>query len=381
LSKIRDSFFKANNFFKDGNFEEAQDLYEEIIKDNPYLIKAWKNLSACHIRLGNFVKAIEIITEALKVEPENASLWRSLGIAYFRAEEYEEAIKIMQKCLEGSPNNEKIWCNIGVAHAQLGNHDEAIKAYKCALDLNDRYFNAWKNICLTYANMGVDFKYDDLKPNTDTAWYLLSKALLIHGLFEDALDACNKALRKNPGFHAAHIFKNKIKSMINEKIEEIQPVKQVTKPTAKNNLIFIGNNYRKIGDCFFVVDGANVAREGLNSSRSGKISNLELLKRKLNSFSISNYLIICDRSLNYTIDDQETYSKMVQNEEVLETPGGTEADYYILQLAKERDAYMISNDMFKEFYNYFGKEWIKSRRITFRIFKQSIFFDKIFTVS
>ena len=216
MSKLRDSFLKANNFFKGGNFEEAQDLYEEIIKVNPHLIKAWNNLGVRYIKLGKFMKAIEIITEALKIEPHNDSLWRNLGIAYFQAEEYVEAIKVFKKSLERSPNNETVWCNIGVAHAQLGSHEEAIKAYKYALDLNDRYLFAWKNMCLTYSKMGVDFKYDDLRPNTENAWYFLSKALLIHGLFEDALDACNKALRKNPGFHAGYIFKNKIKSMIKE---------------------------------------------------------------------------------------------------------------------------------------------------------------------
>ena len=487
MSKLRDSFLKANNFFKGGNFEEAQDLYEEIIKVNPHLIKAWNNLGVSHIKLGKFMRAIEIITEALKIEPHNDSLWRNLGIAYFQAEEYVEAIKVFKKSLERSPNNETVWCNIGVAHAQLGSHEEAIKAYKYALDLNDRYLFAWKNMCLTYSKMGVDFKYDDLRPNTENAWYFLSKALLIHGLFEDALDACNKALRKNPGFHAGYIFKNKIKSMIKEqkvritiktevipemkakikreedvhyqrfkKVQkkmrrhtkelksyrelsleekfklqqekfkkrmmelegaiEIEEETTETKPDqviereqgekmnlssaeldiekigevlqqkaalakVKNKLIFIDNQYRNIEECFFIIDGANVAKHGINPSRTGKISHLELLQKKLNSFGITNYAIICDRALYYDMDDKKAYSEMVRKGEIHEMPGGSDADNYILQIAKQDYVYIISNDMFRDKYEYFGKEWIKSKRITFKIFKNSLLFGKIFTVS
>lgn len=455
MSKLKDSFLKANNFFKEEKFEEAKELYEGIVKSNPNLIRAWNNLGLSYIKLDNFTKAIEIITEALKIKPDNNSLLRNLGIAYYSAEEFEDAIKVFEKCQKNMPNNETLWCNIGGAHFQLGNHEEAVKAYKNALVLNDRHLYAWKNMCLAYSRMGVDFKYDDSRPNSEIAWHFLSKSLLISGLFEDALDACNQALRKNPSFRAAYIFRNKIRSMIREKkavtiarvkaltrrtvgvkrevkqddiyyqrfkkvqekmhqytkesveqkemsleerfrlqqqkfrkrkmelegIIEIEEIKPKTRSREKKKLIFIGNEYRNIEDCFFVVDGANVARTGLMPNKSGKISNLELLKKKLNLFGIRNFYIICDRALFYSIDDKETYSNMIQNEEIIEAPGGSDADNYILQIAKEKDAFVISNDMFRDKYEYFGKEWIKSKKITFKIIKQSLYFDKIYTVS
>ena len=103
--------------------------------------------------------------------------------------------------------------------------------------------------------------------------------------------------------------------------------------------------------------------------------------KKLNSFGIKNYKIICDRSLFYTIDNQEEYSELIENDSFIETPGGTEADFFILKFAKEIDAFIISNDMFKEFYKFFGKNWIKSKRITFKIIEGLLFFYKIYTTA
>ena len=461
MSRIKDSFLKANQYFKQGDYENARALYKEIIKINPYLIQVWNNLGTTYIKLNNFEGAIEILEKALKFEPEDESVWRNLGIAYFYKTEYDKAIEIFKKCLNYTPNNEILWCNMGVAYAYLGNQRLAIDAYKHALDLNDSYKIACKNLCLLYMKMGVDYDYNSIKINSDVAWFFLSKALMRSGLFEDALDACNRALRKNPSYQAAHIIKNKIKNMIKEKetevyektltkhkketkeeikkdsyyerfkkvqtkfrkrlelerdireeesditidkkgiiddknIEILEPKnheilkkkdeKIKKKPVAiqsnhKKKLIFMGDKYIKIEDCNFVIDGANIAMDSKSPEELAKISNLELLKKKLNFMGIKNYIIISDRTLYYKIDNKEAYSNMVQDREIYETPGGIQADYYILQYAKENNAYIISNDMFRDFYEYFGREWINNRRITFKMIKDTLFLDKIFTVS
>ena len=122
---------------------------------------------------------------------------------------------------------------------------------------------------------------------------------------------------------------------------------------SKQKLIFIENRYKNIDDCFFVIDGANVAKHIQTPSTKGRILNLELPIKKLKLFDIKNYMIICDRNLNYSIDDQKKYTQMVESGEIYETPGGSDADNYILKIAQERDAYIISNDMFRDKYVYF----------------------------
>lgn len=47
-----------------------------------------------------------------------------------------------------------------------------------------------------------------------------------------------------------------------------------------------------------------------------------------------------------------------------QVPSGTNADHYILKLAEEEDAKILSNDAFREFYDEFRD--INSRRIPYK---------------
>jgi len=151
-----------------------------------------------------------------------------------------------------------------------------------------------------------------------------------------------------------------------------------TKPQKAKYIYIDGQNF-KLDECNFVIDGANVARECNHGSNGGRISNFYKLFEKLHSFQIENYTILCDRSLYYTIDDKNDYEKLIDKGQILETPGGTEADHFILKIAKEKDAFIISNDLFREFEAIYGRQWIRKKRISFKIINDTLFFDKIYT--
>jgi hypothetical protein len=139
----------------------------------------------------------------------------------------------------------------------------------------------------------------------------------------------------------------------------------------KNDIIDQANNH------YFVIDGANIAYEVKTKDNKPKISNLLMTINKLDLYGILKYKIICDRALFYRIDDQKSYKKHVKEKRIIETPEGTPADIFILQLAHEKNAFIISNDKFKNFYPIFEKKWIIQKRISFRIIEEDIFFDKL----
>lgn len=147
----------------------------------------------------------------------------------------------------------------------------------------------------------------------------------------------------------------------------------------KAKFININNDNHKLEECSFVIDGANVARECNYGINRGSISNIQGLFDKLEHYQIDNYQIICDRSLNYTIDDPKEYTKLIEAGKIIESPGGTEADHFILKYAKDNNSFIISNDLFREFEPIYGKDWIRSRRISFKFINDKLYFDKIYT--
>ena len=154
-------------------------------------------------------------------------------------------------------------------------------------------------------------------------------------------------------------------------------------PSSLNDLndesIYIDGECYQLEECFFVIDGANIALANKNNDDEGRLANLYLLIEKLRSLGIKNYKILCDPSLNYRIDNKEKYSELNKNKIFYETPAGTEADLFILQYAKLNNAFIITNDMFRKHYVRFGEEWIRKRRITFSFIDDVLFFDRLYT--
>lgn len=128
---------------------------------------------------------------------------------------------------------------------------------------------------------------------------------------------------------------------------------------------------------FYAIDGSNLAFEIRDSQNKPRFSNILKLQETLRKSDIFNYRIICDRSLYYCIDEKSNYSKVIQKGLIIESPEGTTSDIFILQLAYEKNGYIISNDKFKDFYSIYDEAWIENYRISFKIIDEEIYFNKI----
>ena len=113
-----------------------------------------------------------------------------------------------------------------------------------------------------------------------------------------------------------------------------------------------------------IIDAANVAFYHKGENSKAKLNNIILAVRALEKEN-HNFLIIADASLRHSIDDKETYLKLVNDDIIDEVPVGTIADHYILTLAEEENAKILSNDKFRDFSSEFPD--IQSMRISFSI--------------
>ncbi|PKL71115.1 MAG: Zc3h12a-like ribonuclease, partial [Methanobacteriales archaeon HGW-Methanobacteriales-2] len=100
-----------------------------------------------------------------------------------------------------------------------------------------------------------------------------------------------------------------------------------------------------------IVDASNVAHYG---KKDGKPSLSKLLKA-VEALEKLGYhpILIADASLRHEIDEKEEFNKLLDEEKVHQVPAGTNADHYILNLAEEEDAKILSNDAFREFFDEF----------------------------
>ncbi|MFB6185737.1 MAG: tetratricopeptide repeat protein, partial [Halobacteriaceae archaeon] len=135
-----------------------------------------------------------------------------VGLNYMGINRYEQAVDAFERAARFAPEDSAIeqeaWVNKGVAHAELEEYDEAIGAYQEALRIDETNlaYALWEHgedeKAFQHAEEAV--KKDQRLPQ---AWYNLGFIEAERGLYEDALDCMNKALKL--GFRNASIYEEK----------------------------------------------------------------------------------------------------------------------------------------------------------------------------
>ncbi len=119
-----------------------------------------------------------------------------------------------------------------------------------------------------------------------------------------------------------------------------------------------------------VVDGANVAFHG---GKGCKAKNLVLVLKELRrrGFDVK---IVVDASLRHKIDKPSKLEKMIKKGIVIQAPPTAPADYFILRLAEDLGAPVVSNDMYRDWAKEFP--WIKnpSRIVRYMICGRRVYF-------
>jgi tetratricopeptide (TPR) repeat protein len=144
-----------------------------------------------------------------------------VGLSYMGINRFEEATETFERAArfaeEDSLEAQEAWVNKGVAHAELEEYDEAIGAYQEALRIDDDSEHAasaetnlayalWEfghtEEALEHAERAVE-----IDPRFPQAWYNRGFFLAERGLFEDAVNAFDNAIRL--GMRSAEVLEEK----------------------------------------------------------------------------------------------------------------------------------------------------------------------------
>ena len=120
-----------------------------------------------------------------------------------------------------------------------------------------------------------------------------------------------------------------------------------------------------------ILDGSNIAWEEKNSSNKPKIANVEAMINRLSRANFKKIITVADAALRYQIDEQKRLDQLVKEGAIKMLPARVDGDKFILRLADEENAMIISNDMFKEFRE--EAPWIDERRIPYTILEGEVY--------
>src|SRR5262245_58906288 len=167
---------RAKRLHQAGRIADAEDLYQQLLRQQPDLPDVWLLLGDARLTLGKYTEAMAAYENALRLRPV-AEAHLGLGNALAAAGRRTEAVTHYRQFVQARPEHAEARANLGVALAELGRLPEAEPELRAALRLKPDYPQA-------HHNLGV--------------------ALVQSGRPEEAIASFEEALRLNPDYAEAY---------------------------------------------------------------------------------------------------------------------------------------------------------------------------------
>jgi tetratricopeptide (TPR) repeat protein len=192
------------------NFPQAQNIAQQILKDNPNSFDGWLILSIACQNLAQYNEALSAINKVLLLNP-SFDMGHLIKIQVLRSLQKKTlAITACQEALKVSQENPQIWFEYSNLLYSMHNQQEADEAFKQHLIYSAHTTN------LQFALK--DFFANDLpssekrvrqhlqqKPQDSSAIRLLGEIALNLGVYEGAQRLFEKALSISPKYHLARL--------------------------------------------------------------------------------------------------------------------------------------------------------------------------------
>ena len=139
---------------KASKFEEAEQLYKNILKAQPQNSHANHNLGVLKVSFNKSAEALPFFKAAIAANSKIGRFWTSYIDALVKENQFEEAEVSCRKAIELEPNLVKTHYNLGLVISKLGRLEEAEAIYKKAIELEPDNSELYYNLALTLQNSG-----------------------------------------------------------------------------------------------------------------------------------------------------------------------------------------------------------------------------------
>jgi adenylate cyclase len=186
--KYTQAFELFNRLTKEGN-AQARKILEEAIALDPEYSRLYMGLALVHfydVWLGttgspdqSLARAFELAQKAISLDDSNAAAYGTLGLIYVMKRQYDKAIAECERAVSLDPNSAENLMRLGWVLTWAGRAEEAIPYIQNAIRLN---------------------------PLPPASYFVqLAVSYRDSGQYEKAIEACKKALQREPNTHFAYI--------------------------------------------------------------------------------------------------------------------------------------------------------------------------------
>ncbi|MHA2502274.1 MAG: NYN domain-containing protein [Candidatus Kariarchaeaceae archaeon] len=127
-----------------------------------------------------------------------------------------------------------------------------------------------------------------------------------------------------------------------------------------------------------VVDGSNVAWETLDDNGRPSMSNIILSVNALREYGFRDIIVIVDAALRHQMHSKDEFDEAAKDGIIKVLPAKVDGDSFILRLARDNGALILTNDLYKEYRDEF--RWIDKRRIPFSILNGILYLHPLYDI-
>ena len=200
---------KAEAYNMLGKYAEALAAYKKSIIIKPDYAEAYLGMGLAYGELGQHANSIAAYKQAISIKPDYAEAYCSMGDVYRRMDQTAEAIAAYKKCINIDPDDADAHYALGRTYEKLKQYAEAIAAFKKFIAIEPTGFVGIyvpRRIGELQKMIELERILDKHRPETREV-FLKGQNLLKTGRFEEAVEACKKAIALKPYFaHAYYIM-------------------------------------------------------------------------------------------------------------------------------------------------------------------------------
>lgn len=123
-------------YTKQKRFKEAQEIYENLAKRQPYDVENYLDLSNTYILQGKYNDAIEIYNKIEKTIGMSEEITRQKQLIYLKQEKLDKAIEEGNKLIDSEPNEPEYIIQQAQILIQNNRYEQAVKMIEKALSIN-----------------------------------------------------------------------------------------------------------------------------------------------------------------------------------------------------------------------------------------------------
>ena len=202
-------------YFKEHNFDKAEELFNKSIEQNPVNSIAIADLGILYYEKKNYDKAISTFFKSIDISIENAYLYFYIANCYYKLNRLKKACEFYEKTIEYYHNHLEAYINYTMCLLALNNFKEASRKIRTAYQINRKS----EKVILIYA-------LTDLKS----------------GICSDAIEKSDILLGINPNNKEAKIIKAQALISIRKAPEALDILYSLPEEE-KNSYIFIYLSY------------------------------------------------------------------------------------------------------------------------------------------